>query len=39
MIVYLCIEYKSNILIFLQDIERKPFFVHMDRDDEVEKRP
>ena len=31
MIIYLCIKYKSNTLIFLKDIEQKPFFVCMDR--------
>ena len=30
MIIYLCIKYESNILIFLKDIERKPFFVRAD---------
>ena len=27
MIIYLCIKYKSNILIFSKDIKGKPFFV------------
>ena len=30
MIIYLCIKYDSNILIFSEDIKQKPFFVRMD---------
>ena len=30
MIIYLCIKYESNTLIFSKDIKRKPFFVPMD---------
>ena len=29
MIIYLCIRYESNTLIFSKDIERKPFFVRL----------
>ena len=31
MIMYLCIKYESNMLIFSKDIQRKLFFVHTDR--------
>ena len=27
MIIYLCIKYESNTLIFSKDIERKPFYI------------
>ena len=33
MIIYLCIKYESNTLIFSKDIKRKPFFVCTDRTD------
>ena len=26
MIIYLCIKFESNILVFAKDIERKPFY-------------
>ena len=30
MIIYLCIKYESNILIFSKDIQWKPFFIYTD---------
>ena len=31
MIMYLCIKYQSNTLIFSSDIKLKPFYIHTDR--------
>ena len=30
MMIYLCLKYESNTLIFSKGIEQKPYFVHMD---------
>ena len=33
MIIYLCIKFESNTLIFSKDIKWKPFLLHTDRTD------